>query len=320
MATSGNITFTKNMTSLIEDAFDVLGIRAEGESLTNSQLEKAKRKLNAMIQTWQSDGVHLWKYREATLFLEKDTQNYLLGNSQGNATESYSETTLSADAVLGAGTIDVTSASGIATTYYIGIELDDGTAQWTTVNGAPAGTTITLTDVLTGAASSGNQVKCFATKINKPVKILQARYVQSDTSEIECSEFKSRDEYFRLSNKATTGAVTQYYYNPLLKDTKLYVWPVADETFRLFKFTYYPEFDIFDTALNEPDFPSEWYECLIYNLAERLATSYGMSEQNSKYQTIVRKAAEFYNKMNGFDSGEDILRIINTDSVSFNVY
>jgi hypothetical protein len=320
MALSGSITFTKNTTLLIQDAFDRLGILAEGESLTNPQNEKAKRILNSMIQGWQADGVHLWKYREATLFLEKNTQSYLLGNSQGNATESYIETTLSVSALAGAGTITVASATGIADGYFIGIELDDGTAQWTTVNGTPVGNVITLTNVLTGNASSSVQVKSFQTKITKPVKILQARYAESTTNEIECTEFKNRDEYFRLSNKTTTGATTQYYYNPLLKDTKLYVWPVADETFRKLKFTYYPEFNIFDEALDEPDFPSEWYECLIYNLAERLATSYGISEQSSTYQTIARRAEQFYNKLSGFDNGGDILRIINTDSVSFNVY
>lgn len=321
MPTSGTQEFTKNTTSLIEDAYDTLGIFDEGESITSSQRTKATRKLNYMIQAWQADGVHLWKYREATLFLEKDTQSYLLGNSQGNATENFVETTINTDAILGASTIDLVDSTGILDGYYIGIHLDDGTAQWTTVNGNPIGNTVTLTDVLNDSVSSNNEVKSYETKITKPVKILQSRYVSGTNSEIECFEY-NRSDYFRLSDKSTTGATTQFYYNPLIKETKLYVWPVADKTFRLFKFTYYPEFDIFNEALDTPDFPSEWYECIVYNLAEKIAPSVGMSEQTSTYQTISRKAREFYDKLSGFDSDDGIIRIMNHDNtgISLNVY
>jgi hypothetical protein len=43
--------------------------------------------------------------------------------------------------------------TGVATTYNIGVQLDDGTFQWTTVNGAPSGFTVTLTAVLTDSAA-----------------------------------------------------------------------------------------------------------------------------------------------------------------------
>jgi hypothetical protein len=43
--------------------------------------------------------------------------------------------------------------TGVATTYNIGVQLDDGTFQWTTVNGAPSGSTVTLTAVLTDSAA-----------------------------------------------------------------------------------------------------------------------------------------------------------------------
>jgi hypothetical protein len=321
MALSGSITYTKNTTSVIEDAFDELGILGEGESLTSSQSNKAKRKLNAMIQGWEADGVHLWKYREATLFLEKGVQSYLLGNSQGNATESFAETTTSAAAVLGANTIVVTSATGIVAGYFIGIELDDGTAQWTTVVSVVS-TTVTLNDVLTDSVASGNQVKSYQTKITKPVKITQCRYVADTTNEIECVEYDGRSEYFRQSNKSTEGASTNYYYNPLRLDTRLYTWPTADQTFRLLKFTYYPDFNIFDDALDEPDIPAEWYECLVFNLAERLGPSYGISEDTSTYRTVARRALEMYNKLNGFDSDDGVLRIMNSDysETGYNVY
>jgi hypothetical protein len=319
MALSGSITYTKNTTLVIEDAFDTLGLLGEGESLTSSQLSKAKRKLNAMIQGWEADGIHLWKYKEATLFLEKGVQSYLLGNSQGNATEEFAETTTSATSILGANTVEVTSATGIVAGYFIGIELDDGTAQWTTVVSVVS-TTVTLTDVLTDSVASGNQIKSYQTKITKPVKISQCRYIADTTNEIECIEYRGRTEYFAQSNKSATGSSTNYYYNPLRLDTRLYVWPTADKTFRLLKFTYYPNFDIFNSALDDPDIPNEWYECLVYNLAERLAPTYGISESSSTYQTITRRATEMYNKLSRFDSDNGILRIMNSDNSEEYVY
>jgi len=55
-------------------------------------------------------------------------------------------------------TIDVNSISGLADDDSIGITLDDGTLQWTTVNGTPAGDTVTLAEALPDDAAIGNVV------------------------------------------------------------------------------------------------------------------------------------------------------------------
>jgi hypothetical protein len=55
-------------------------------------------------------------------------------------------------------TIDVDSITGITNGDNIGVELDDGTMHWTTVNGAPSGTVITLTAVLPSATAIDNRV------------------------------------------------------------------------------------------------------------------------------------------------------------------
>jgi len=293
----------------------------EGESLTEYRHTKAVRLLNGMIQSWVTEGVHLWKYKEATLFLEKDVKSYDLGNSVGNATESYVETTLSADSASGTNTVVVTSSDGMSSGDFIGIELDDGSAQWTTINGAPVGTTVTLTDNLTGDASSGVQVKAYTTKITKPSQITQARFEDSSTNEIECIKY-NRTDYFKLSNKSTTGASTQIYFNPLNEVTRIYVWPVSDTTFKKLNFTYYPDFEIFVSALNEPDFPKEWYRCLVWNLAEELAVTEGYGDSNPIYAAIQRKAQELFSKMHAYDAEFGILSISAEDTTGqvSNVY
>jgi hypothetical protein len=71
------------------------------------------------------------------------------------------DTTLSANASGGATSITVTAITNFADGDVIGIRLDDGTDHVTTINGAPAGSTINFDDAIPGSgvvATSGNDV------------------------------------------------------------------------------------------------------------------------------------------------------------------
>jgi hypothetical protein len=70
-------------------------------------------------------------------------------------------TTLTANGSGGATSITVAAITNFADADVIGIRLDDGTEHITTINGAPGGSTITITDALPGSgvvATSGNAV------------------------------------------------------------------------------------------------------------------------------------------------------------------
>lgn len=300
MATSGIQNFSQTTIKLVEDALDKIGILSEGRSISANELNKVVRQLNSMIQTWEAEwNINVWKNREATLFLEKGKQSYQLGNNQANATESFVDTTLSAAALSGASTITVTDATGITNGFFIGIVLADGTAQFTTVNGAPAGNVVTLTDVLTGAASSGALVVSFQTKITKPLRLTQMQQstLGAEAIDIYAIEY-NRDEYFRLASKTTEGSALQFYYNVNISDTTLFVWPTAATSFDILKFTYQPQFDIFVGNNDDVDFPAEWYETLVYNLAKRLGPSYGFTvHKPSPYKDVSDEADRLYRKL-----------------------
>lgn len=71
------------------------------------------------------------------------------------------DTTLTADASSGNLTITVADIAGIASGDVIGVKLNTGLYHFTTVNGAPSGSTVTLTAALSGTgvvATSGNAV------------------------------------------------------------------------------------------------------------------------------------------------------------------
>lgn len=300
MARSGSFDFTENTDQIIEDAYQKLGILAEGESLTGDQKTRAKRSLNRMVKHWQTQGVHLWKYREGTLFLEKDKSSYLLGATGDNATLSFVETALAADASSGVGTITVDDDTGISNGDNIGIELDDDTIQWTTVNGAPVANVITLTANLTGDAATDNKIYTYTNKIQRPLKITDARLKIDNGNEIPMTEL-ARQEYFIQPNKSTTGQSTQWYYNPLLDNGKIYLWPTPANPRNYVNFTFYPDFEDFDTALNNADFPVEWLDAIVYNLSERIGLDEGLAGTTT-FQRVQDKAFMLLDEAKGFDN------------------
>lgn len=314
MATSGITTFSQTTIGLIEDAFDELGLLSEGRSLSSEQYDKAKRKLNSMISTWQSqDNINIWKNKEATLFLEQGVPTYQLGNDQANATENFVETTVSIDATAGASSITVDDATGIADGYFIGIVLTDGSAQFTTVNGAPAGNVVTITDVLEQDVNSGAAVVSYETKISKPLRLTQVYYqgLGQTSSDIYAIHY-NRDEYFRLADKTTQGAPIQYYYNVNIEDVTLYVWPTSATTFDKLKFTYQPAFDIFNNNQDTPDFAPEWYEALVYNLAKRIGSSYGMTRKTAgPYSDVADEADRLYREMRAATRPSMTIKVVN---------
>jgi hypothetical protein len=83
------------------------------------------------------------------------------GAAQGWVCIKRTDTTLSANASGGATTITVADASAIANGDIIGVKLNTGLYHFTTVNGAPSGSTVTLTAAIPGSgvvANSGNAV------------------------------------------------------------------------------------------------------------------------------------------------------------------
>ncbi len=274
MALSGSYDFTVNCQELIKAAFRILGVIATGETPTNAEIADGREALNLLIKSWQAEGLGLWLNKELTLFLEYEEKQYSLGPSADHATLSYVKTEIATAAASAAGSIVVDSATGISDGDYIGIELDDSTLQWTTVNGAPAGTTITLTDTLTDAAAVDNHVYAYTTRAQRPLGVLEARRVMADNNEIPIT-VGSRLEYMELANKTSTGPPTQIYYDPQLTNGQLYVWQACDDVQELIKMTVqYPVQD-FDANTHDADFPQEQMRALKFNLALDLALEYG---------------------------------------------
>ena len=108
----------------------------------------------------------------------------------------------------------------------------------------------------------------------RPLSLSSVRW--KATTETPMQEL-SRDEYDRLPLKTSTGTPTSYYYNRQREDALLYVWPVpASVTTQTLEITYIRE--LADVAqADEADIPGEWYDCVVYGLAARLADDFMVS-------------------------------------------
>ena len=296
MATSGSYNYSVTGGGIIEEALELLGKAGVGNPVSNEDQATCLRTLNMMVKALQAEGIGLWKNVEATLFLSNGGYSYDIGPTGDHCTNLGYKTELYAASALGDATITVDDDENITDGDVVGIELEDGTIQWTTVDGTPAVNVVTLDDVLTDDVTVDSHVYNYTSLIQRPVEIVEARVVRSNGYEVPL-RIISRDEYMRLSNKATEGSAIQIYYDPLLTNGKMWVWQACEDVKEYIKFTCRIPIEDFDSASNDPDFPQEWLLALSYGLAVLVAPKFGVKLD----QTFLALASGLMESAKDFD-------------------
>lgn len=275
MATSGSTTFNLTANEIIRESFDVLEMGIEGEDETSESFQRAIRSLNMMLATWQGQEIHLWTYTEVTLFLEAGVSSYILENVQ--ATNREIRTALTTAAVDTDTTVTLDSVSELADTWSIGILKDDNNFFWTTVNGAPVGNVVTLTDALDGDAAADNVVYYYETGVAPVERVLNIRRVNGFTNDTPVQQV-SHQEFFDLPSKESEGSVSEAYYDRQRDNGVLHIWATPANSLELMRLTTERRLEDFVATDDDPDIPKYWLEALIYNLALRLATKFRVPE------------------------------------------
>lgn len=307
MTTSASIDFSLNRDQIIGSAFRKVGAFASGETPDAQSVSDASIALNALVKHWETSGLHLWTEAEGTLFLQPDQFSYGLGGGStdhASLASGVTKTTLSANAINGAGTLTLTSVTGFTDDYYVGVVLDDGSLFWTFQSGAAAGSVITLDAVLTDSAASGNLVFTYSTQIERPLRVVAARKVAwnaTAASQIETpmNPMLARLDYRALPNKAATGTPTQIFYDPQLGTGVANIWPCPSNSLVGVNFTFYRTVQDFDIAADTSDLPVEWLRTLIWNLALDIAVEYDCPPQ--RYKMIEERAAQSLDEVRGWD-------------------
>ena len=285
MTTSGSTNYAVTRDEIITEALEIVGAIANGDTPDANDVTSAARTLNMMIKHWQSRGVALWKTQELYVPLIVNRQYYNLGPSGDPATASIVKTEVATAASSGATTLVVDSISGISASDNIGIELDGGDLQWTTVSGAPSGSTITLAAALTDDVSVDAWVLTYTTGISRPLFITDASFYNASGVEIPMRG----EGRLNVPTYTTTGPATIWNYDPQLTNGKLRVWPYAASVQGYLVLTARMPLEDFDASTDNPDFPQEWLLPLAWNLAVLIAPKF--NEQLSP--AVISMAGQF---------------------------
>ena len=281
MSTSGTVVYTVTESDIISDALEDLGVYGAGESVSSADTTKARRKLNLILKQMSSasdyfSGEKFWLRKTGYLFLQKDQSSYSIGPSGDECTGTYVRTTLSSSALNGASTVVLTSVTGVASTYRIGIKLDSGFMHWTTVNGAPSGSTVTLTAVLTGAAAAGNTVFCYQTKAIRPLKLLTAVLRDTNGNDIPIDISETIEGYESLSYKANEGDPLVMYFSPTLTNSTALLDVEPSDVSKVVRYVYRAPIEDMSTGTNNFDLPQEAFRYISAQLAIDCAPAFGV--------------------------------------------
>lgn len=302
MTTSLVSTFNPAFVFVATSAYRKLGVINENENPTAGMIQDAYYAANSLVKEWMATGLHVWTEEEAVLFLEPGQVRYQIGGDVTTNTSdafTYVLGELTSTAVLGATSLAVDSIVGISRGDNIGIVLDTGVTQWTTVSHTPTGTTVRITDALTDAAGALNDIFVYTTRILRPLKVPEARLLYwNGLLETPMNEF-SRQEYMDLPNKYTPGTPTAFFYTPKLESGELFIWPAPQNSNYAVRFTWYrPIFD-FTSNADTADMPNEWNSALTWNLAVELAPDFSIPAQ--RFAILKAMAAEKLELVLGFD-------------------
>jgi len=306
MATSGSKDFTVTRNEIIDAALRKIGEFDAGEPASGADTQDASRALNLMIKGWVGQGIDIWLRQTCTLFLDGTSQNYSLGPSGDHFTASYVETAVALDIAASGTTLTVLSTTGMTAADNIGIKLDDLSLHWDTISSVDSATQITLTTGVASAATAGRNVYAYTTKSPRPQKIIYAHRRDTLATDTEI-DLIGEKEYRRLSRKAATGRINQIWYQPTLTNGTLYVWPVSnlyDDKLVLITENL-P--DDFDTGADNPEFPPEWANTIVWGLAAELSWEYGLPLQDRL--ATEAKAKALLNDMLDYDVENASFRI-----------
>jgi hypothetical protein len=146
-----------------------------------------------------------------------------------------------------------------------------------------------------------------------PLKIVQAFNRNISSSNDSPIVLLTRQEYNMMGNKASTGVPNQlYYFPPGAVATEMSgiitVYPAPDAaTATAYNLYVIGQFSIqdFDASTDTVDFPSYYYNSLVWGLADQLSYEYGVPFAQ---QAMITKKAEVHKqKALGFDIEEGSL-------------
>lgn len=350
-------TFVYNRDQIIGRTGRIVGAFAAGETPGPQAVQDMSDALNAMVAEWQTIGIHVWKEKEATLFLQPNQYYYTMGGG-GVANVCQTKNMLilaTANVQLPARvtTIPIAASGNFFNASVVstqpgdfnldfdtdfsmpsqqvypavgdnfGVMMANNQLFWSTVT-AITSTSVTIanptTQPINGDSVAFDYPQLSASSpspcaIYRPLRVLNVRRILwSSLIETQVTPY-ARLDYRNQPNKTQTGIVTQSYYDPQIPMGQFWAWPNPQDSLNGLNFTYMdPIFD-FNSAADYPDFPQEWINAIVWNLAEEIKLEYDVAGERSA--RILERAAQTLDRVTGWDREPESFYLgVNMDNVS----
>jgi hypothetical protein len=155
---------------------------------------------------------------------------------------------------------------------------------------------------------------------DKPLKAIQGFYRNTNSNgSIDVPVMLlSKQEYNSLGSKASTGVANSVFYDSKKLNGLLYVYLTPDAFTQAniaLHIVFQMPLDDINKANDIPDFPNEWMNCLVWNLADQMAIEYGVP-MNYR-QEILQRAKMYRDEMSDWDV-ESTSTFFQPDYRSFN--
>lgn len=127
----------------------------------------------------------------------------------------------------------------------------------------------------------------------KPLRIIQAFWTPSGGVNTPLNIYNRYDFNELPQGTSYEGDPVNLYYQPLRTSGTITLWPTPDNSTTEITFHYQSPYEDMDASTDDFDFPSEWMQALIYNLAWSLAPEYGIPPTD---RGILMKEAEYWHQ------------------------
>ncbi len=302
MATSGSTDYSATATNVLTEALEILQVIQSGGSIVSADETSLLRTLNMMLKQWSANfdfapGLKVFNRKRGYLFLQQGQSAYSLGPSGDNSSLSYVSTTMRVAGIATDTTLEITSSTGMTAADKIGIELDSGAIQWTTISVVTDGDTVTIpASGLTGAAAAGNRVFAYTTKIQRPLLIESASIRNTDGEDSPMWPM-SLGYYESIASKADDSTPAYYDYENSLTNGRLQLDCEPDDVTKVVRLVFMLPTEDIDAVANDIALPQEWLLPVAHGLAKLSASKFGkqwLPQDESNFTAALAMARSSY--------------------------
>lgn len=270
--------FQMTLEEIIADSLGIIQVGTDGESIEPEYYQRMVNVVNRCVLEMQAQGLHLTSYKVGYLFLQPNQYKYVIEDE--NSTNEYWYRQLSENSISGQTVLEISDSQDLEVDDIIGITLDDGSIQWTTVSSINTVIpTVTVSDALTGDAGQSNQIFNYRETLRQISRIHQMWRRDNYVNDVPITQI-GQQEYDVLPFKTTSpGLPSQWYYHRAIPKGVLYLWTVPINSTYIIGFWYESKLGQMKNPTDVMDLDQFYYPAFTYLIALRACDAFASSSE-----------------------------------------